>query len=107
MIVFLVRHQGSLFESMVDFPISVMVLLPARNASMLEILEWKINDEDMCPACGGNFQAVGLISDGSGTSAKQWPWLVSLWKRTNFQLLTSAVDQFSTRSGLFQQVNFS
>lgn len=56
------------------------MFLPDKNASQLEILEWKINGEDMCPACGKKTEAKGLISNGDETSAAKWPWHVSLWK---------------------------
>lgn len=73
--------QGSLLESEAVSKISVLVLLPNKGAPALDILEWKMNGEDFCPACGDKPRAVGLISDGTETSSAQWPWHVSLWKR--------------------------
>lgn len=65
------------------FELSVLVLLPDKYSPPLEILEWRMNGDDMCPSCGEMSQAKALISGGNDTSASQWPWHVSLWKRTS------------------------
>lgn len=60
----------------------MLAILPDKAAPPLEILEWKINDADMCPACGEKSVVRGLISGGTEVSAAQWPWHVSLWKKS-------------------------
>lgn len=60
-----------------------MVLLPEKDAAPLEILEWRINGEDMCPSCGEKSQVTGLIAGGTETKAEKWPWHVSLWKKSS------------------------
>ena len=57
------------------------MILPKKSSPPLEILEWRINGDDMCPACGEKTRVRGLISGGTETSAAQWPWHISLWKR--------------------------
>ena len=58
------------------------MIVPDTNESKLEILEWSINGEDQCPACGEKSQLKGLISGGNETSTASWPWHLSLWKRS-------------------------
>lgn len=57
------------------------MILPDKTDQPLEILEWKINGIDMCPACGEKSLGKGLISGGYETSVVNWPWHVSLWRR--------------------------
>lgn len=55
--------------------------MPDKENPVLEILEWRINDEDQCPACGESAQGKELIAGGGETSPDQWPWHISLWRR--------------------------
>jgi hypothetical protein len=78
------QPKGSFFETSVSFTPAVLVIQPDKESSELEILEWRLNNEDMCPACGEKPQSTklqGLIANGKVTTAAKWPWHVSLYKR--------------------------
>jgi secreted trypsin-like serine protease len=58
------------------------VILPTQNTSKIDVIEWKINGVNQCPACGEKVKSKGLISGGKEASVIQWPWHVSLWRQS-------------------------
>lgn len=75
-------QHGSLVESKIDYQFATIVALPDKKASKLDIIEWKINGANQCPACGEKSKSKGLISGGNETSIDSWPWHASLWRQT-------------------------
>lgn len=75
-------QHGSLIESRIDYPLATLVVVPEKKASKLDIIEWKINGANQCPACGEKSKSKGLISGGNETTIASWPWHVSLWRQT-------------------------